>query len=162
MKAISLWQPWATAVALGSKRVETRHWSTRYRGLLAIHAAKRCVKSELLAYECWPFWRGALAGGLGWHRSFKDLPFGAIVATCRLTVCMPFEKFSAPWLDAIRHSFPAKAGYSWTERDMGNFGPGRFGWVLEDIQPTRWPIPFRGAQGFFNVPDELLTMERVP
>ena len=35
MKAISLWQPWASAVALGSKRVETRSWSTSYRGPLA-------------------------------------------------------------------------------------------------------------------------------
>lgn len=27
MKAISLWQPWASAMALGLKSIETRHWS---------------------------------------------------------------------------------------------------------------------------------------
>ena len=32
MKAISLWQPWASAVSVGSKRIETRHWSTNHRG----------------------------------------------------------------------------------------------------------------------------------
>ena len=26
MKAISLWQPWASAIALGAKRIETRSW----------------------------------------------------------------------------------------------------------------------------------------
>lgn len=38
---LSLWQPWATLVALGVKTIETRSWSTHYRGPLAIHAAAR-------------------------------------------------------------------------------------------------------------------------
>ncbi|TRU31740.1 MAG: ASCH domain-containing protein [Microcystis aeruginosa Ma_QC_B_20070730_S2] len=41
MKAISLWQPWASLVANGLKLYETRGWPTKYRGVLAIHAAKR-------------------------------------------------------------------------------------------------------------------------
>jgi hypothetical protein len=162
MKAISLWQPWATAIALGSKRVETRHWSTNYRGLLAIHAAKRYVKHEMQHYECEPFWRGALSGALGVHRLYSDLPFGAIVATCRLADVRPSEAFHPVEIDSLRHpdwQYRGR-GLSWTERQMGNFGPGRFGWVLEDIQPVRWPIPFRGLQGLFNVPDELLAKER--
>lgn len=40
MRAISLLQPWATLVALGAKRRETRSWPTRYRGPIAIHASK--------------------------------------------------------------------------------------------------------------------------
>ena len=40
MKALTLTQPWASLVAIGAKRIETRSWSTPYRGLLAIHAAK--------------------------------------------------------------------------------------------------------------------------
>ncbi len=40
MKAISLLQPWATLVAIGAKRIETRSWATNYRGPLAIHASK--------------------------------------------------------------------------------------------------------------------------
>ena len=39
MKSLSLWQPWASLVALGIKTVETRSWATSYRGPLAIHAA---------------------------------------------------------------------------------------------------------------------------
>lgn len=38
MKALTLHQPWASLVALGVKRIETRSWSTSYRGALAIHA----------------------------------------------------------------------------------------------------------------------------
>lgn len=40
MKALSLTQPWASLVAVGAKRIETRSWRTSYRGPLAIHAAK--------------------------------------------------------------------------------------------------------------------------
>lgn len=32
-KAISLKQPWANWVAEGKKMIETRKWTTRYRGL---------------------------------------------------------------------------------------------------------------------------------
>lgn len=35
-KAISLKQPWANLVASGKKTIETRKWSTRYRGDLVI------------------------------------------------------------------------------------------------------------------------------
>ena len=35
-KAISLKQPWANLVASGKKTIETRKWSTKYRGNLVI------------------------------------------------------------------------------------------------------------------------------
>lgn len=38
MKAITLHQPWASLVAEGVKTIETRSWSTKYRGPLVIHA----------------------------------------------------------------------------------------------------------------------------
>jgi len=43
IKAISLWQPWASAMALGFKKNETRHWATKYRGPLLIHAAQKII-----------------------------------------------------------------------------------------------------------------------
>lgn len=41
MKVITLIQPWATLVALGEKKIETRSWSTNFRGRIAIHAGKK-------------------------------------------------------------------------------------------------------------------------
>ena len=38
IKLISLWEPWATLMAIGAKRIETRSWRTPYRGWLAIQA----------------------------------------------------------------------------------------------------------------------------
>jgi len=40
MKALSLKQPWANYVASGKKTIETRKWSTRYRGELLIVSSK--------------------------------------------------------------------------------------------------------------------------
>lgn len=72
MKAISLWQPWATLVAIDAKRFETRSWKTNYRGLLAIHAAKKfeLVQKEYCLQD--PFFAVLKANGL----SVDNLPLG--------------------------------------------------------------------------------------
>src|ERR1700694_3122793 len=49
MKALSLWQPWASLIAMGLKEFETRHWATSYRGPLVIHAAKRPLEADTLS-----------------------------------------------------------------------------------------------------------------
>lgn len=38
MKALSIRQPWVWAILHAGKDVENRTWSTRYRGLVALHA----------------------------------------------------------------------------------------------------------------------------
>lgn len=40
LRAITVQQPWAWAIAAGHKDVENRTWGTDYRGPLAIHAGK--------------------------------------------------------------------------------------------------------------------------
>jgi hypothetical protein len=158
MKAISLWQPWATAIALGSKRIETRSWATAYRGPLAIHAAKRCVKAELRTYSHLSFWQGALNRGADPSDPLWEvLPFGAIVAVCRLARCYPIHALLEDVLDEF-HYRPWDTGhrFGWSEREMGYFGPGRFAWVLADVETLPEPIVYPGGQWLFQVPDELL------
>lgn len=132
MRALSLWQPWATAIALGVKRIETRHWQTAYTGPLAIHAAKHWTKAE----------KDFASSEHALGRLPARLPFGAIVATCRL--------------DGCRFTEDVEMQVSAIERIYGNYTAGRFAWFLSEIIALPEPIPFRGAQGFFNVPDELM------
>ena len=40
MKGLTMTQPWATLVAISANVIETRDWPTKYRGPIAIHAAK--------------------------------------------------------------------------------------------------------------------------
>jgi hypothetical protein len=161
MKAISLWQPWASAIALGAKQIETRHWPTNYRGKLAIHAAKRMNKNELLVIQCQGSWAGVFMPVVSPHSSthlWDVLPFGAIVAVCELIDCRPTGSFTNAELDTNRYRAQdaGKQMYPWTERQMGNYELGRFGWVLANIKALPEPIPFVGRQGLFNVPDSIL------
>ena len=41
LRAITVWQPHASLIAIGAKTIETRSWATKYRGPVLIHAAKR-------------------------------------------------------------------------------------------------------------------------
>lgn len=154
MRAISLWQPWATAAALGSKRIETRHWATAYRGPLLIHAAKRCNKTEMRAYAEQSAWLNALRLDFDCGPLWEALPLGAVVAVCNLVDCKPSESFTAAELDEQRQRDGEKD--PWTERMMGNFEPQRFGWLLDDMHPLGVPVPYRGGQSFFNVPRALV------
>lgn len=140
MKAISLWQPWATAMAIGLKQIETRHWRHNYRGLIAIHAAKRWTREE----------REFSADMAELHNEGRLAlpPLGAIVATGFIVGIEPTETL----LPKI----------SETEEMFGNYGPNRFGWIFRDIVSLPEPVPCKGAQGFFEVPDDLsaITLER--
>ena len=127
MKALTLTQPWATLVALGYKQIETRSWTTKYRGKLYIHAAKGFPRDakEFASEEA----------ALG--RIPKRIPLGAIVATARLVDVRKTEEVSLE--------------ISGLERRLGDYYPGRYAWLLEDIEPQPEPIPWRGALGLFNI-----------
>lgn len=170
MKAISLWQPWASAIAVGAKTIETRSWSTPYRGRLAIHAAKHWDRDSATIVTAFGF-RGALAPLADPCADFitlhKALPMGAIVAVCDLVDCRPTGRFTGDQLDTPRNPDRARLSdeakalspgfWSWTEREMGDFSPGRFGWVLANVRRLDKPVYFRGAQGLFDVPEGLVT-----
>jgi hypothetical protein len=152
-------------LALLAKRVETRGWSTKYRGPLAIHAPKRCRISELISYACSWSWCGALAAtGLrmgGDQKLDEILPFGAVIAVAELVDVRSTESFTVGEIETPRQpQLDAGHLYQWTERQMGDFGPGRFGWILENVRALPAPMPFNGHQGFFEVPDALLNYHR--
>lgn len=161
MKAISLWQPWASAMAVGSKLNETRHWSTKYRGPLVIHAAKRMVKDEMICTACSWRWCAALSPlgvAMGDDTPLWDrLPFGALIAIGNLVDVVRTEDITLGEIETMRYRPDDKVkNTGWNERLMGNYDLERFAWRFEDIRPLPEPIPFKGGQGFFNVPDELL------
>jgi activating signal cointegrator 1 len=137
MKCISLWQPWASAIALQLKRIETRDWSTNVRGRIGIHAAKRWTGAEQ---------RFAAARRRAGDALPDPMPLGAIVCTVDLWDVLPTEKL-------------LERGLSDLEQMYGNYAPGRFGWLTRDVFALPQPIQYVGKQGFFNVPDELFPAE---
>lgn len=144
MKVITLTQPWASLVAIGAKRIETRSWSTAYRGPLAIHAAKTPDKTGAVVQA--PFFSTLKAAGL----DPMNLPHGAIVAVCELRDCriIGVELNGIPTY-AADDMITAEPVWE-PERSFGDYRAGRFAWVLTDIRRLPEPIPAKGALGLWN------------
>src|SRR5438132_13998884 len=111
MKALTLWQPWASLVAGGHKRVETRTWSTKYRGPLAIHAAASIsIGCGMLRHDL----RFSRHTGrcLGSIYTLDRLPRGAVLAVVNLV--------------AVEFAETVRDDLSEQERAFGNFEDGRY------------------------------------
>lgn len=140
MKALSLWQPWATLMAERYKRIETRSWPTKYRGELAIHAAKK------IAPEGVALWRveqesGAIPGFLG---RFDELPKGRLLCVVELIDCVPtdwllhsHEDAASRWRNANRVAPsprpPVELGNAGSDRPVE--ADGVRAWVLDHLSP---------------------------
>lgn len=159
MKALTLTQPWATLVAIGAKRIETRNWSTGYRGELAIHAAKGFPRR---ARDCCnlTFFSRVLEQVPGvdyranppqhWYHVHQPtyrggLPLGAIVAVARLAFVVSTE----------HHTLDPRWPLTETERAFGDYSSGRSAWLLADVERLVEPIPCRGMLGLWTMDEEL-------
>ncbi|WP_405797712.1 ASCH domain-containing protein [Streptomyces sp. NBC_01506] len=66
MRSLTIKQPWADAITHGTKRVENRSWTTRYRGPVLIHAGAtydpmgRFIITDREALAAWPDTRRAV------------------------------------------------------------------------------------------------------
>lgn len=154
MKVLSLWQPWATLVALGCKRIETRGYPC-FKSLIgqrvAIHAT---LKKEwlYLADDGEPFsrrLREALELG-GEDRISDHLPLGGIVATAVIT---DTRGITTMYSEQVECETPDEFAF-------GNFALGRHAWELRDVERVEPYIPMKGKQGIFPVPDHQLMILR--
>lgn len=139
MKLLTLWEPWATFMALGYKRWETRCWRTHYRGPIAIHAAQlrdhvddagliltaAGIKKSIFDPDPFPTGDG-------------DWPFGKVLAVARLADCVQTED----------------ANPSAQERELGDYSPERFAWKFEDLRRVK-PIHCKGMQGLKDLPPDV-------
>jgi hypothetical protein len=137
MKVISLWQPWASLIALGIKQFETRSWSTNYRGDLAIHAAKKIIPFRELFRELSAKQRDFIMDQIVHvYGNYKDMPTGKIVAVTHLTDIFPADKLACGLMNL--------------EKACGDYSSGRFAWKLEGTMRLIEPVPTKGQQGLWN------------
>lgn len=143
MKALTIWQPWASLLIEGAKVHEFRNWQPPKSLIgqrIAIHAAKRIpLVSELrdlhldIAYEAADglYQDDALASKLllnFFHRP-ERMPLSAVIGTAILGDLRPATDI-------------------FTSR--GHDAPELWAWPLTETEKFRRPIPARGAQGFWN------------
>lgn len=128
MKALTLWQPWATLVALGLKRYETRGWTTLYRGPLAIHAAKTRKGIQVAGADVLELVAG------------ETMLFGSVVAVCDF--------------DGVVETDGARGAMDSRELLVGDWGEGRHAWRLSRVAPLRAPLYIRGRQGLWSLDED--------
>ena len=185
MRALTIRQPWASLIAAGVKTIETRSWSTKYRGPLAIHAGKQWAKgwgvhdlwhdpdiaderrdrNDLLVEKlgCDPL---EDCNGSGFwtvdRHGRRNVPLGAVVATCTLADVVPTVDYRHERADT-RKRVEEIEGTLWlripAERPateitgqlpFGDFTPGRYAWLLTDVQRLEVPVPAKGRQGLWD------------
>lgn len=116
MKALTLHEPWASLLATGKKRIETRSWYTPHRGELAVHAGKTDVPRADWPEDIAAYWD---------HYALYPLadPYGVtrgrIIGTVDLIACVQMDD------DYVRGVLAHEARY-------GNFAPGRYAWVCDN------------------------------
>lgn len=146
MKALTLWQPWAQLVAWGHKSVETRCWTTKYRGPLAIHAAQRLPPDWLGASRHSKEFRFELSEVLHEpetqvQKIVESLPRGCVLAVVKLVDIVPASEIC----DEI----------SQRERIFGNYEDGRYAWFLELQELWEDGILAKGNRMLWNWDEKL-------
>jgi hypothetical protein len=125
--ALTVKQPWATLIAVGAKKVETRSWKTKHRGIIGIHAGATITRDavELCFQE--PFKAALTAAGI-LHPD--QLPLGALLAKADLAECRETGRMYY---------------LSDQERAFGDYTEGRYGWVFKNVEILPAPVPMSGA-----------------
>jgi hypothetical protein len=175
VKALSIRQPWAWAILHAGKRIENRDWRSvpSYRGPLLIHAsafgASGSQREEAFGDARMVMKIGRETGVL----SADPVTFGTligqrggIVGVCNLVDAVRVNMsehrmkggqcIGCGWKeltveDLLKEPMPSIPDCG--AKDPWAFGP--LGLVLADVRPLPF-VPFKGALGFFDVPDELV------
>lgn len=98
------------------------------------------------------------------------MPLGAMVCTAVLVDCVPIDRWSTAshTIGDYPHEgpLPHQQGGLWligsgepnngtptrveTQRPYGDFRPGRWAWLLTDVEAFDEPVPVKGRQGLWN------------
>lgn len=147
MEALSLTQPWATLMAIGAKRYETRDWRTTRRGDIAIAASKGFPRDERELCQEDPFCTVLAEAGItiiGLTPSKPNqLPLGMVVCVVEIVDCIATNPEGVerrlsrrPLVDPAPH-----------EQDFGNYAPDRQVFITTNLRRLRHPVPVERFEG---------------
>ena len=133
MKALTIWQPYASLIAKHLKHYETRPFKTNYRGPLLIHSGARSMRWILNNSDERALDVAIEAFGM---EAILDLPRGSTICVVDLVDCIEMTP-----------EFIAKQ--SPTELAVGDWKPGRYAWKLENPREVEH-VKLSGSQGLWD------------
>ena len=131
-KVLTLWQPWATYLAMGIKQFETRPGMTRWDGVYLIHSAKKKNLPEQKRLH--EIVRERYHPELP---TFENLPFGKIIGAMSIKEINSTD-LTVKKIDSL-------------EKLLGDYSPGRFAWHTENnllFDESQW-LDYKGSQGYY-------------
>ena len=145
MKALTLYQPWASLIVAGLKTVETRNWPPPDSVLgqrIAIHIGTARVRVD-------PELQRSIASSLGRNWS-RNLPRGTVVATA--VVSGRFYVLDTEPDCSLRCAGTGRDPGVIRPDPYGDFRRGRWLWTLEEVCPVKPPLPARGSHKLWELP----------
>lgn len=155
MKALTIYQPWATLIMIGAKPFEFRGWdyAARFPALLGqrivIHASARPIKLNEI--------EDVLARIRDKESGLKDEIALPLLDRLKAAYkCHGVLELAAGLGTAVIGK-PRRVGdiFKGVIADSDRLDHSLFGWPLTDIQAFDHPHPMRGAQGFWNWPEAI-------
>lgn len=136
LKVLSVQQPWADLIVMGSKWCENRTWQTKHRGPLFIHASKWDVK-ERKAWE---------AEGVDLQKeSPGGCETGAIIGYVHLYGCYPVELIEQIEEGQVPEGSEELASMlNGVSDESWQFVEGPWCWLMADARFLQTPIPAKG------------------
>jgi hypothetical protein len=154
MKAITIWQPWATLIMIGAKPHEFRGYPAPHfvrNRRIVIHAGARPTKPAEVEDLLRRIDAEAAGTGMPEERTCLDLDKARDLL---LKVRASYKYRLLPTSMALGTALlgePVQAcdlfKMNVADSDRGAFN---WAWPLSEIRDFSPPVPFRGAQGFFN------------
>lgn len=160
MKVLTLWQPWASFLVHGIKKIETRPSPTNWtaeKGIYLIHAAQKwdkqlaeiCIqelfKSELEKLGFIHKYEDDEIGYKGYSFSF---PMGAIIGAVEVLECVRIINY--PSQDIFSPIKIKGKKLEYPECEFGDYRDGRFAWLCQNPRVLKTPIPYKGGQGYYQ------------
>lgn len=139
IKGLSLWQPWATLMALGQKQYETRPGRMKYRGWVLIKATQTSPTWAMALLSRDPF-AMALRG--------RHLPHGEALCLVRVVDCIATEEVTRMEVNANLYESYLISDKEW---DYGDYGPKRFVYITDKTVRLLRPFPSKGRQGYGDI-----------
>jgi len=169
MKALTVWQPWASLIVEGAKPYEFRGWRAHQSMIgqrIVIHAAARTIRAR----EIGDLLDDMKAGGEAWasrclHQAQAET---VLESALRMTLTGRPSLPLLPSADDLPYSAglgtavigEPRNGFDIAEEfglprvnDSDRDEHANWGWPMLDIEKWDEPIPLKGAQGFWNWPE---------
>lgn len=160
-RVLTLWQPWATLLVHGIKKIETRpaptSW-TQEKGIYLIHAASKWTKEQKEICLTEPF-KTELEKLEFLNEAFEDhgttffnvdLTLGKIIGAVEVTECQKIVYNNSEDFITTRAITEKGLIIEQPEESFGDYFPGRYAWLCQNPRLLKEPIIYKGGQGYYQ------------